>query len=309
MRKKSTAAKAEQVTEIETIKDVDVNLVPTDPQHSMTRERIDLIKRMFCKGATDDELSLFIEVCRRTGLSPEARQIYAVKRYDSSTNRETMSFQTSIDGFRLTAERTGKYAGQLGPFWCGSDGKWVDVWVSKDFPIAAKVGALRHDFKEPAWAVARWDSYVQTKRDGSVTKFWAKMSDLMLAKCAEALALRKAFPQELSGLYTSDEMAQAQNTVEVEYEPTKEASRPEVSISEKAMKVINSFDALGVSRGQLEAYAGKCFSKMTDEDFNSLRPLYDDIRTGHLKSEHVGKNSPPKEADPTVEMLRKKFGS
>jgi len=184
------------------------------------REQLDVIKTLICPGASDAELALFGQVCQRTGLDPFSRQIYGLMRSQRQQVNgewrtvEKLSIQTSIDGFRLIAERSGKYGGQVGPQWCGTDGQWRDVWLASEYPAAARVGVIRTDWREPLYAVARWDSYVQTHKDRKsgqdvVGNMWQRMPDVMLAKVAESLALRRAFPAELSGLYTSEEMQQA----------------------------------------------------------------------------------------------------
>jgi phage recombination protein Bet len=174
-------------------------------------EKRELLARTLCNGASRDELDLFFNICERTGLDPFARQIYAVRRYDRKAGREVMQTQVSIDGFRLVAQRSGEYAGQTAVAYCGTDGRWVDVWLNEEPPAAARVGVYRKGFVEAVVATALFREYAQRSKDGYLTGMWGKMPTVMIAKCAEALALRKAFPAELSGLYTPEEMAQADN--------------------------------------------------------------------------------------------------
>ncbi|MBM9467241.1 phage recombination protein Bet [Nakamurella leprariae] len=174
------------------------------------------LRQLGLEDATAGDMSVFLHVCQRTGLDPFARQLYMIgrkaKQWDPKTRSESWTtkytIQAGIDGLRLVADRTGKYVGQLGPQWCGEDGQWRDVWLSDKPPAAARVAVLRQDFREPLWAVAIFREYAQTTRDG-LTRMWAEKPALMIAKVAEALALRKAFPQDLSGIYTSEEMSQA----------------------------------------------------------------------------------------------------
>lgn len=175
-----------------------------------TRDQLDLLKQTIAVGATDNEFALFVQTANRLGLDPFAKQIYCVKRYSRDAGGYVMAIQVGVDGFRLCASRTGEADGQDGPFWCGRDGVWRDVWLDEEPPSAAKVVVFRRG--KPYVGVATMRSYCQRKKDGGPMALWATMPDVMIAKAAECLALRKAFPAELSGVYGDAEMDQATDT-------------------------------------------------------------------------------------------------
>lgn len=167
-----------------------------------TDKQLAALRQLGLEGATNADLAVFYHQVTRTGLDPFARQIYMIQREGKQT------IQTGIDGFRLIArravDRTRETLGYEDTLWCGQDGIWTSVWLATEPPAAAKEVVLRNGQRYPA--VALYSEYVGRKRDGSVNRMWQTKAALMLAKCAEALALRKAFPHDLSGIYTSDEM-------------------------------------------------------------------------------------------------------
>lgn len=180
------------------------------------RAQLDLIKRTVANGTSDDEFALFIEVCKRTGLDPFSHQIYAIMRSSGKDShgqwQKRMTIQTGIDGYRALASRTRALAGIDDAQYDTEDG---------EHPRWARVTVYRwsHGQRCAFTATARWAEYAQyTVKDGQriLTGKWTDMPWLMLGKCAEALALRKAFPVQISGVYTAEEMMQADNPPIVE---------------------------------------------------------------------------------------------
>jgi len=162
-----------------------------------TQEQTQLISSTIAPGCTADELKLFSYACQRSGLDPFSKQIYAIKRGGK------MSIQVGVDGLRAVAERTGQLDGSE-TFFCGPDGEWKDVWLAKEPPAAAKTIVYRKGASHPFTAVARFDDF------NAKQNLWLKMPAVMIGKCSECACLRKAFPADLSGLYSSDEMEQAE---------------------------------------------------------------------------------------------------
>lgn len=160
---------------------------------------------------SEPELSAFLHECQRTGLDPFTRQIYLIGRYDKRVGRDVYRSQTGIDGYRVVAHRAARREGvglsYADTVWCGPDGVWREVWLWDKPPLAAKITVFRDGLPFPA--IATLAEYAARWPNGELKDMWKRMPANQLAKCAEALALRKAFPHDLAGVYTAEEMEQA----------------------------------------------------------------------------------------------------
>lgn len=195
-------------------------LAVSGEQTYWTPQQITVLQSLGLEQATESDLGLFFHQCTRTGLDPFAKQIYMIGRKAKENGQFVTKYtiQTGIDGYRLIARRAADRAGHKystqETLWCGEDGAWRDVWLGSKPPAAAKVTVIREG--EPFTAVATYSEYVQLAKDytsGEMgpNSMWKKMAANQLSKCAEAAALRKAFPQDLSGVYVDAEMHQADN--------------------------------------------------------------------------------------------------
>lgn len=181
-------------------------------QTGFNDQQIATLRHMGVEDASPADLAVFFHVAKRTGLDPFARQIYMISRKSRGEVKQTI--QTGIDGYRLigrrAADRTHEAISVSAPEWAHPDGGWRPVWSSAwGMPVAARVTITRGG--APFTAVALFDEYKQTKFDGGLTAMWAQRPAGQIAKCAEALAWRMAFPQDLAGVYVEDELQHAES--------------------------------------------------------------------------------------------------
>jgi phage recombination protein Bet len=187
-----------------------------------TPEQEQIILNTFLGGASRQEAQVLLATVSRRRLDPFSRQVYFVKRWDEQKHAEVWAIQTSIDGLRSIAERTGKYDGQDEPEYGVEDGQRF-----------CKVKVYRKDWARPAVGVAYFNEFVQHKKDGSVTKFWRQMPKHMHAKCAEALAIRKAFPEDTGGLYIAEEFGAVDDGVTLHPAEDREQAPPKRDVAQE----------------------------------------------------------------------------
>ena len=214
-------------------------------------EQIAIIKESICKGATDSELQFFLQVCKRTGLDPFSRQIYSIPRGGQRT------IQVGIDGLCLIADRTGKYM----------PGKESVFGYTSTGAIYSCTAYIKKQARDGSWhevsAIAFWDEY------NAGQGLWKKMPRRMLEKCSLALCLRKAFPSDLSGLYTHEEMEQAD--VKPPYNATGQAES--IPCNGKQMRIVIS----QAQADELEYLNRMCPKEMAEKCWENVLKLMPEV--------------------------------
>lgn len=227
--------------------------------------QVELLKTTICKGASDDELRFFISVCQKTGLDPFSRQIYSIPRGNQRT------IQVSVDGLRAIADKTGKY----------SPGKPTEYTLDKEGALFSATAYIKKQTADGSWheigVTAFWSEY------NGKNNIWRQYSYQMLSKCAECLALRKAFPAQLSGLYGHEEMQQADSdsnvkqlyTSPIELEHAKELQKLLNECSEESQK--------GFGEYIKKSYQTEGVEGLPEKDFEKIKKILTKKRDDHQK--------------------------
>lgn len=254
----------------------------TPDQKGFTEPQIAVLRTMGADKATAADLAVFFHTCTATGLDPFRKQVYLIGRYDSRAGTTKFAAQTSIDGYRIVAARTGTLAGIEESWETDANGRLVSATVVVRKVVSGIVCAFS--------AVAHWNEYVQTTKDGKPMGLWAKLPHRMLAKCAEANALRRAFPEALGGLYTAEEMPEpteqpqpapssleAPASVESPFdidipklEPTPQPSAPAKAITAAQVKRIHAIKSkLGIEDETYRARLRRLYDVETSKDLTA----------------------------------------
>lgn len=196
-------------------------VVPLHNPTTYTGQQMALIRRTVAADCNPAEFDLFMAAAMRAGLDPFRKQIGALVFNKDKPDKRRMAIVTYIDGLRAIADRSGVYRPDE-----DEPQYTFDPEVKSETNPLGLVKAVVRIFKNdrPVTGVAYWDEFApvtdewaydqaQGKRAPTgkqkIDGQWGKMGRIMLAKCAEAQALRKAFPEDLSGLYERSELDQA----------------------------------------------------------------------------------------------------
>lgn len=234
-------------------------------KHEFTPDQLALIKSTVAKGATDNELSLFLYRCQHMGLDPLKPGMVHFIKYGNAPGTVVVG----IDGFRAKAQSTGKFAGISRGVIRDDKGKCIGAWCE----------VRRSDWQAPAREEVSLAEYSTGKA------MWAKMPETMIKKVAEVAALRMAFPDDLGGVYSDDEMDQAgprdarqpaqgqivqlaSVDLEIEVDPIDEALNPK-----------DAEPALADYKVEISPFKGKCLGEIPTKDISKMLGWVDQKRS------------------------------
>lgn len=249
--------------------------------------QVALIRRMN-QDCNDDEFNQFMHVAAGLGLDPLKKQIYAFVFSKDKPDKRRMSIIVGIDGFRAVAKRSGSYRPDDRSARFVIDPAAVDAARNPLGLISAEVTC--YQFAQGAWfpvtAIAYWDEFAPVTEDGTwedsttgkrffkgngkyrldpAKDNWRKMPRVMLAKCAEAQAIRRGWPEDLSAIYSDEEIDRART---IDLTATELAESAEV---ERRMAMIGGADAILFDMGDgLERIA---IGKAGDTIMEKLRTM------------------------------------
>jgi phage recombination protein Bet len=268
-------------------------------QNEWTPAQLAAFRQLGMGDAPDEDLAVFLHRCQVTGLDPFARQIRLRKDRQKVDGewQDKWSIETEIDGYRVIASRAAKRDGvdlSYGPtYWYDAAGNKSELWLGAGTPAGASVTVYKDG--RPFPGAVRFDSFASKNQQGQLMAQWARMPDHMIAKCAEAQALRKAFPLDLDGIEAADEAAHIapQITVTQVSDPAPERrERPRPDNTAALRQAIRAeFDRIGLEdHEERGVYVNRLANKpadapLTDLTASDLRFVLDSLRYDPEKGE------------------------
>ena len=199
------------------------------------QELLGVLESSLYPGASKESIKLVIGYCKASGLDPMQKPVHIVPMWDSKASRMRDVIMPGVGSYRTQAARSGQYAGVTEPEF-GPDVTENIGGVEITYPVWCRVTVKRRlpsgEIVEFS-AVERWKENYAVKggKEKSIAPnaMWAKRPYGQISKCAEAQALRKAFP-EVGAQPTADEMegkSLAEDNV-IEGQFRKEPEKPEM---------------------------------------------------------------------------------
>ncbi len=231
---------------------------------------------------SDQEVLMFIELCKAQGLNPFVKDAYLIKYKSKNPQFDTPA--TTIVGkdfFIKKANENPVFEGMKAGIVVVDEEKQIhEREGSLKLPGETIVGGwcevYRSDRKVPTKAIVAYEEYVQKKSNGEVNSMWSSKPGTMIRKVAQSQALREAFPNELRGLYQQEEMGVDIKLSEKEIIPGMASNKQKNMIMAlAAQKDLFSFDNLE-DTSKLEDFCnsnGYCLKELKFEEADEVLEL------------------------------------